>query len=223
MKILELIPEIRNYPVRRFRRGSTIVYQGEVPRSAYIVKTGAVKVYNINSLGEEQIITFEVEGDIFPSQWSFQFTSNALYYYEALGDCELYALPRAELLEHISSNPVISQHIMNYFLMNYTSALMRVAALEQAKAADKIMHTLYYLVTRYGVEDENGIYAIELALSHQLIADMVGLTRETASLELSKLKKQGIIEYKAKRYIVKREKLVNIIGEDNFKEMSGKA
>jgi CRP/FNR family transcriptional regulator, cyclic AMP receptor protein len=218
MKLFDLVPGMRDTPVRRFRRGGTILYQGEVPRAAYVVKSGIVKVYNINNRGEEQISTFQMAGELFPTQWIFKVTSNALYYYEAMTDVELYAFSREELLDYIYSNSDVLRQTMEHYLLNYTHVLQRINALEQTRAADKIMFTLYSLMVRFGEETDPGLYTINVPLSHQNIADMVGLTRETTSLELSKLRREKVITYHGKFYTIERDRLTALIGEDNFKD-----
>ncbi len=220
MKFQEVIPAIKDYPVRQFRRGSTVMYQGEVPRTSYVVKSGAIKTYSINAVGEEQIALFLIEGDVLPAQWTFQLMPHSLYYYEAAVDSELYAVSRDDFLAFIFSSVELAKQATSYYINNYSYALMRINALEQTRAADKILHTLYSLMIRYGKNTGNGMYEIGLPLSHQLLADMVGLTRETTSLELSKLKRAKIISYKGRSYSVNRQAIVSRIGEDNFRDLS---
>src|SRR5690606_12821094 len=57
--------------VRSFKKRSILLYQGEAPRMAYVLKSGVVKLYTINNAGEEQIAAFHAKYDIFPSSWIF--------------------------------------------------------------------------------------------------------------------------------------------------------
>lgn len=205
--------------LRTFRKGSILLYQGEAPRMAYVIKAGDVKVYTINEAGEEQIATFHSKGDIFPTSWIFGNSQTTLYYYETFSNCEILTLPRELLLEHLYK----ADHMRStndYFVKNYTGLLMRVTALEQSRAREKIMFTLYYLLYRYGREIKPNLFEVELPLTHSSIASLVGLTRETTTTELNKLKKEDIIDYSRKMLTVDKAKLERSLGEDSFKDLA---
>jgi CRP/FNR family transcriptional regulator, cyclic AMP receptor protein len=204
---------------KRFRQGNILVYQGEVPKSAYIVKSGIIKLYNITVQGDERIAAFKLPGDMFPTTWSFQKASSAFYYYEAQTDGELYIMPREMFHKFINETPKAMSVVANHYLSNYAGSLMRITALEQPKASDKVLYTLYYLVQCYGIETKPGTIRINIQLTQQMVADLIGLTRETTAAELVKLKKRGVLRYKGREYTIDRDKLIQSIGEDNFKDL----
>jgi CRP/FNR family transcriptional regulator, cyclic AMP receptor protein len=208
-----------NATKRAFKKGSILLYQGEAPRMAYIIKSGHVKVYTINNAGEEQIVTFHSANDIFPSPWLFGKTAATQYYYETFSDCEVLTLPRDILLERIHASPH-APAIIDYLATNYIGMLMRVTALEQSRAREKIMFTLYQLLFRYGTENKPGIFTIDLPLTHSVIASLVGLTRETTTAELNNLKKQKIVSYVKRTYKVHKKNLERALGEDNFHDVT---
>ncbi len=202
--------------VRNIKKRTVLLYQGEVPRSAYIMRKGIIKVYSINSTGNEQIVSFYVAGDLFPISWVFGKTSATLYYYETLTDCELLAVDKPALHNAIYGKSRFLLKAFDYLTTNYISALLRITSLEQSRASEKIMFTLYYLLFRHGKETKPGIFSVKLELTHVVIADLVGLTRETTAIELNKLKKLGIVKYDSKEYIINRTKLEHLMGEDSF-------
>jgi CRP-like cAMP-binding protein len=122
------------------------------------------------------------------------------------------------LHEHLAK-PSIAPKILDYFVTNYTSILMRVTALEQSRARDKIILTLYYLLFRYGKQTKPGKFTINLALTHNVIASLVGLTRETTTTELSKLKKQKVVQYSHHTYTIDKPLLERMLGEDSFTDL----
>ncbi|HSX46868.1 MAG TPA: Crp/Fnr family transcriptional regulator [Patescibacteria group bacterium] len=206
---------------RTVRKHSILLYQGEVPRSAYYLKKGVMKVYSINSVGAEQIVAFYTAGDLFPISWIFDKTTSTLYYYEAMTDCTVLAIDKKALREVLNSRPDMLAKVFDYVMTNYTSSLLRITSLEQSRAGEKIMFTLYYLVFRYGREIKPGIYSIQMNLTHTVIADMVGIARETTAVEMNKLKKANVVQYNSKEYIVDRKKLERAMGEDTFNALQG--
>ena len=216
----DILARIKTKATKRlFKKRSILLYQGEAPRMAYVLKSGVVKVYTINNAGEEQIVAFQARQDIFPSSWIFGKSSTTLYYFEALTDCEVFTLPREELYKQLVSSPELLSSTLDYFVTNYTGLMMRVTALEQSRAREKIMFTLYYLLFRYGRPTKSGRYVIELGLTHSIIASLVGLTRETTTTELSKLKRQKVLDYNLHNYTVNKEKLERMLGEDSFQDI----
>lgn len=210
---------LKSFPIRRVRKGQIILYQGEAPRNAFVIKDGVVKSYNLNPLGEEKIITFNVAADLIPLAWIFEKAPGALYYYDAFTDCELYSLPKDELRKFMTNDQATANFLLDRYITLYVGSSLHINALEQSKSTEKIIRTLQHLVMRYGEEQGKNLWRINLRLTHQDLANMIGLTRETVAMELSKLKKRGIVSYFGQRYMVKTETLQQILGEDTFKDL----
>jgi CRP-like cAMP-binding protein len=214
----QMQPLVKTSIVRKHSKGSTILYQGEVPRNACILLKGIVRVCSISPQGDTQIVMFHVPGEFFPSSWIFEKASSTLFFYEASEDCEVVNIPKATLVDYMTKDPIRSTALLDYFTTNYSASLIRVNALEQPKARDKLIYTLYYLCQHYGDAMSNKM-TIPFALSHQNLAGLVGLTRETTATEMSKLKKQGVLSYANQLYTVDKEKLLSLIGEESFKDI----
>lgn len=210
---------VKDYPVHRLRKGQTVLYQGEVPRQVHIIKSGVVKIYNINNLGEERIISFATENDIIPASWMFNKSPVALYYYDAFSDCELIAVPKSDMANLLDTNPEALKSALDRFVTLYVGATVHINAVEHSKSVDKIVHTLHQLMMRFGEEQAPKLYRINLRLTHQDFANMIGLTRETIATELAKLKKQKVISYFGQRYMIRTDKLQQLLGEDNFSNL----
>lgn len=201
------------------KKRTILFYQGEAPRVAYIVKSGVIKMYSVNTAGEEQVVAFQTTGDLLPASWVFGTSNVTLYYYEAISDCEILAIPRQTFLDTVEESPELFKSLFHYFVSGYTGLLMRITALEQARAAEKILFTLYFLLSRYGKEIRPNVYEVKLNLTHSIIASLVGLTRETTATELNKLRRKGILTYSAHDYTIDKEKLEKFLGEDSFKDL----
>jgi len=207
------------YPTRLIKKGRPLFYQGEIPRSALFVKSGVVKLYNISSNGEEKIVGYEGEDAVLPSEWLFGRSPVSLYYCDTFIDCEVTTIPREELLDFINSNKDISLALLDRYISMYIGSTMHLHALEQLRSGDKLLHILQYLVLRFGKEVSKNHYQIPLRLTHQEIANLVGLTRETVSTEIGKLKKANILAIKDVYYVVDTDKAQRILGESDFNEL----
>ncbi|MBA3758867.1 Crp/Fnr family transcriptional regulator, partial [Candidatus Saccharibacteria bacterium] len=202
------------YPVRRFQKGEIILVQGEVPKSAYIVKKGVVKSYNLTAQGEEKPISFDVVGEMFPIAWMFGKAKFAQYYYEAFSDCEVYALLPEEYIGFLKKDPAVLFETFDGFVSNHINHQMRINALEQSKAAAKVLYTIHFLCLRFGREIKADTVRIELPLTQQDLANFMGLTRETTGIELKRLQRQGVLSYRKQNYLVKTNELDELLDED---------
>lgn len=201
---------------RSVKKRSILIYQGEIPRQAYIVLSGTLKAYRLGNFGEEQIVGFRTPGDMFPETWIFSKTSSALYYYEALDDVEVLTVEKPVLLDLINSRPELKEHVFNYMVSGYTGLLMQINALEQSRAAEKLLLMMYFLMFRYGKERSPGAFHVELKLTHTTLGSLMGLTRETTTMELGKLKRKKIISYDSKSFVIYRQELEKRLGDENF-------
>jgi CRP-like cAMP-binding protein len=215
-QLLHFSDFLNGYPLRSFKKGQTILFQGEVPRYAYVVKSGTIKTYNISPLGEEQIISLSSHYDILPEAWFLGEASVAYYFYEAFSDSELYAVPREELSKKVSERPDLSQQLLKRFMQLYIGARVHINALEQSRSRDKLIHLLHYLIMRFGEEDKGVWTNINLRLTQQSIADMLGVTRETIATELSRLRKEKVVQYKQQSYSINKAKLLRLRNEEDL-------
>lgn len=101
----------------------------------------------------------------------------------------------------------------------HTGLLMRITALEQGRATEKILFTLYYLLFHYGHEAKPGYLTINLKLTQPAIASLVGLTRETTAKCLSQLRRKGVVSYKGHTYTINKEKFNTYLGEESFSDL----
>jgi CRP-like cAMP-binding protein len=144
----------------------------------------------------------------------------SLYYYEALTDCSVLSLQKEEFMVTLEKDTELKDQIFKAYMAHYTTATMHIYALEHSHAQEKLVYILQYLVSRFGEKQSNGLTKIALRLSHQDIAEMVGLTRETTAVELHRLKAKKLISYQRFSYFVNVPLLVAATGSDEFENVA---
>jgi CRP-like cAMP-binding protein len=184
------------HQVRTFKKGEIIIFQGEAPRSAYIVKTGTVKAYNLSVAGDEKPVAFYDNDSVFPASWVYGRAASAVYYYEAFSpEVTVYVVDREEFVSFVKKRPELMYQELEHLLADQLGVSLRLNALQHSRASDKLLYTLHYLALTHGKPAEGSVIEITLDLTHQDFANLTGLTRETAATELNKLKKQKVINY----------------------------
>lgn len=203
------------HATRTFKKGEIIVFQGEAPRSAYVVKKGTIKAYNLSVDGDEKPVAFYSEDSVFPAPWVYGKMPNSIYYYEAFTpSVEVYVLDRAKFIEFVKKRPELLYQELERVLADQLGGSMRLNALQHSRASDKLIYTLHYLALSHGKPGRGGRIEIQLDLKHQDFANLTGLTRETAATELNKLKKKGIIDYgKGTAYCLDMKRLNQVLND----------
>lgn len=215
-----LLPQLNDllhsYSLRKFKKGQTLLFQGEVPRYAYVVRSGTVKTYNISPLGEEQLVSLTSEYDILPEAWFLGEASVAYYFYEAFTDCTVYAIPREELIKKVSESPPFANYLLQRFMRLYVGASVHINALEQPRSRDKLIHLLHYLMMRFGDDKGKDRVRLDIRLTHQTLANMLGVTRETIATEIARLRSEKIVDYKQQTYVINKPKLLQLRNDENL-------
>jgi CRP/FNR family transcriptional regulator len=213
---------LKEFPLITRTKNQILLFQGEAPRFAHVIKKGVVKTYNVSGQGIEQLIAFETELNAFPFTWIWGKAPSSLYYYEALSDCEVYCVPRDRYIKFMSSDNELMTNELKRHAHNDVGHTLRLNALLNLKARDKLIHTLHYLAQAYGRPLDGSIVQINLRLTQQDFANLVGITRETAATELNKLKKTGAIFYSPGIfYRVNIAKLAQLLNDQFIAEIKG--
>ncbi len=206
---------LERHPVKTYNKGEIIIFQGEAPRFAYVVKSGTVKAYNLSVDGDEKPVAFYSVDAVFPAAWVYGKMANAIFYFETFTEtAEVYTIDRDEYAKFIKQRPELLYQELDRLLIEQMGGSMRLNALQHSRASDKLVYTLHYLALSHGRSVGPQTVEITLDLKHQDFANLTGLTRETAATELNKLKRQGIINYgKALPYTLNLGRLTRLLND----------
>lgn len=213
-RIVDVFTEfISDYPSQTFKKGETILLKNEKPKAVYIIESGLVKTYTITSSGYERVITIDKRGEDFPIGFATGLLDSSQFFYEAFTKCTIRLVPREKYLQHITTNmqSMYKQHVRTTSLL--LSTLSRVQALEQPTAGRKIAYTLLYVASRFGVI-LRPTKQLRISITQQEIANSLGLSRETANVELKKLETMKLISHSRKSYTLYTERLKKYIGDE---------
>lgn len=209
------------HPTKTYKKGDIIIFQGEAPRHAYVVKSGIVKAYNLSVNGDEKPVGFYGEHITFPDGWVYGKLPNAIYYFEAFtSEVTVYCVDKDELAKFIKTRPELLNAELDQLLLNKLALSMRLNALQHSKASDKLLYTLHYLALGHGKRLNEQEVEITLDLTHQDFANLTGLTRETAATELNKLKRSDVIAYgKNMPYKLNLAKLTQLLNDQYIADL----
>ncbi|OGH17668.1 MAG: hypothetical protein A3C22_02200 [Candidatus Levybacteria bacterium RIFCSPHIGHO2_02_FULL_37_10] len=197
----KLILFFKKFKLLRYNKGDIILRAEDIPSGVFYLKKGCVRLYSVSKDGEELTLIIFKSGNVFPLMWSINNTPNQ-YHLEAMTQAELYRSPRDKFLGYIKVNPDVMLELFKHVLARFGGVLQRMEYLVFGDAYAKIASILVILADRFG-EKRTADIRIQVPLIHKDVAMLVGVTRETASIELGKLEKKGIIKHKGKAIIIK--------------------
>ena len=178
---------------RHYKKGEVLIRADDNPQGVFCLTKGYVRQYTLSKGGAELTLHILKPVSYFPMTWAVNDTFN-IYYFEALTPVEAGRAPREEVIKLIRSKPELIFDLMKKLLEEHDETLARIGHLVFSDAYRRALSVLIYLAKHFG-EDVNGQRVVKHRFTHQNIATLVGVARETASNEINKLEKKGLIKY----------------------------
>jgi CRP-like cAMP-binding protein len=190
---------------KRFPKNQIICYQGDTLSAIHLIKDGFVKAYTILDSGDTRTMFILGPGDIFPI--AFSLTQNwqdyqLRYFYQTLTDTKLGLLERDQFRQIIDNKPEMTNAYINYMGASNDAIMNQLEVMKNKTAKNKISLLLPYLVSKLGQQIRPNTYKLNLKLSHQEVADLSGITRETTTALLKELEKEGVIKQQRTTWII---------------------
>lgn len=177
--------------VRKYEKGRIIFMEGEPGEAFFYIKSGLVKVSKLSRDGREHILHVLNEGHVFAEVTLF---SNTEYpaTAEVLEDAEIGIIKNEDLEKVIKENPDLSLQMIKYLNKRLVEAHMKIRNLALYDTYERTAQALVKLAEDYGKKSSKGVN-LDINISRQELANIVGTTRETVIRALTAFKKERLI------------------------------
>ena len=187
----------RHSTKRKVEAGSEVIGQGETIGSYSNILKGVVKLSKMMHDGRQQIVGLQFAPDFLGRPFMLESNVTA----EAATDTEICSFPRAMIDRMVSEAPDFERHLHGQSLKELDDARDWMLTLGRKSAQEKVASFLYLIASH--VEPGKGRGAtFDLPLSRADIADFLGLTIETVSRQMTKLRKDGIVVIENNRHVI---------------------
>ncbi|OYY69610.1 MAG: Crp/Fnr family transcriptional regulator [Sphingomonadales bacterium 28-55-16] len=197
---------------QRISKGQTVLWEGDDSVVVANVIAGVLKASMSMADGREQIV-----GIVFSSDFIGRpFAQQSPYSVTALTDAELCVFSRATFDSFARKHPELEHKLLQQALNELDRAHEWMLLLGKKTATERIATLLLEMSVRLGetgcTADKSGLDAFELPLDRRQMGDVLGLTIETVSRQLSRLKADGVIALPDRRtvFIRDRERLQDL-------------
>jgi CRP/FNR family transcriptional regulator len=208
----EQLSEFSRYTSRRnVHPGGELHSQGEQIHSYANILKGVVKLTKMMPDGRQQIVGLQFAPDFIGRPFSNESALSA----EAATDTEVCAVPKAALDRLANNSPDFGRRLYNQALVELDEARDWMLTLGRKTAREKVASFLYLIATHID-PDKSAVQHFELPLTRQDIGDFLGLTIETVSRQMTRLRQEKVIHVENNRTITIHdiERLADVAGID---------
>jgi CRP-like cAMP-binding protein len=196
-----------NKVMNTYKKGQTIFFQGNPPFGLYCINSGKIKITTTGNDGKESILRIAGPGDVLGHRSLF---SDDTYHATAtvIEDAVICFMDKKFIYKAIETEPTVALNLIQKLSREMGSAEARSAAMAQKNVRERLAELFLMLKKTYGIQ-EGKRWKLDIKLTREEIASMVGTANETVIRFISEFKDEGLIEQEGKTiFIVDEKKLV---------------
>ncbi len=194
-----------------YPKGSVLFVEGEQPRGVFILCSGRVKLTTSSAEGKTLILKIAEAGEILGMSTAIL---NKPYEVsaETLSPCQVNTIKRDDFMKFIAEHVEACMHAAEMLSSKYHTAQREIRSLGLSQStSEKLARLILDWCESQGHDTPDG-FRINVLLTHEEIAQMVGTTRETITRLLSDMKRKHIIDIRGSTVIVNdREALAKMV------------
>jgi CRP/FNR family transcriptional regulator len=172
----------------------TMVFdQGDSSRVVYLIKRGRIRVSRATADGKEVTVAILGAGDIFGEDSLFgQATRTTVA--TCMEETLICTAAADDLFALLSGNPTLALNVAQILSERLDDASATIEDLALAKVSERLMHLFERLSGEHGRLTAEGTL-LDVRLTHNDLASIIGSTRETVTLEIATLVRSGRIKH----------------------------
>lgn len=193
-----------------YKKGQIIFHEDSFPTGLFCIRSGAVKLYKVAANGREQIVRLAGEGNLLGYRALIggePYSSTAV----VMENSTLCYVPRDTFFHLVTTDAQLSARIMRLLSSELKIAETRIVDIAHKSVKERLAETLLLLAEKFGTQEDGE--TIDLRLTREELANMIGTATESVIRLLSELNKQHIIELEGKAIkIHNRKALIQLAG-----------
>lgn len=176
---------------RRYDSGAVLSDPDGRPERTYYCASGTLKVTKLLASGREILITILQTGSL----WSDRAVLNGYWrevFIEAMESSDVYAVDNASFEAFLLARPERLTSFMQRISEQVSDALTLLDDFRGRDVASRLARVLVKFSQQYGVPTDRGV-RIDLPVTHQDLANMIGTARETVSRNMARFRQKGYV------------------------------
>lgn len=183
---------------KKIKKGEVLFEEGEKLNGVFCVRNGVSKVSKLSSNGKDQIIKLVTKGEVLGQSAIISEETSKLRA-TAINNMEVCFIPKEEIVAPLKNNSKFIIEVLKTMAKELNEANESILRLSQKNVKQRIAQALLYIKKNYG-EDEEGF--LNINLSREELANVVGTAIETCIRNISIFKKEGSIKLEKKKIAI---------------------
>ncbi|UZD22714.1 Crp/Fnr family transcriptional regulator [Algoriphagus halophytocola] len=182
------------------RKGQMLYYEKAKPLGVFCVNSGVIKIFKTASNGKEQIIHLAKKGDLLGYSALLgeeNYTNSAM----VIENAKICFIPKETFLKALVSNGPFFKRLTKALSHEIGVMEEKLVDASQKSIRERLAYLLLQLANSYGL-DGGDHQQIDLVLSREEIASLIGTATESVIRLLSEFKKDKLIELKGKKIVI---------------------
>lgn len=190
-------------------KGEFIFSAGEPSQHVFLLLDGRIKIYQSSTIGKDAILWFCFAGELFGLAEAAS-GGGRLVSAQACDRCEILRIRQEHFSAYLETHPRTSLAIVQVLAIRLRALGDVVINLISDDVRTRILKMVLQLGARCGVPAAQGL-CLDIAFTHQELADMIGTSRQTVTSTLGHLEREGLLVIDQHRiHITGRELLAQI-------------
>ncbi|UHA75975.1 Crp/Fnr family transcriptional regulator [Paenibacillus sp. 481] len=198
---------------RQFKKNHTLIYEDDQDTDIYIVRSGSVKVFRLQE-GKEIIYNFFFPGEMIGELEAIYPNQARIASIEAMEAVHAWVMSRSDFIELAEKHPSVLKRAYCQLVDHIRVLNRKVCYLSFMDVRRKTANLLLDLYYNLGREEDDRI-KITYKFTHHVMANMIGVTRESLSKTLKEFQDEQLITLEQKHiYILDFERLTAMCESD---------
>ncbi|AXG74880.1 Crp/Fnr family transcriptional regulator [Flavobacterium arcticum] len=181
------------------KKGEPVFSEGENLQGIFCIKDGVCKMTKLSANGNEQIVKLISKGELL-GQRSLISEEPVNLSAVALDDMQVCFIPKAEVIKFFNENNQFSMNVMRTICGDLKNADDHLVTMAQKSVKQRLAEVLLYLHDTFGINEEDK--SLNVKLSREELAGMIGTATESCIRLLSEFNKSGLITLSGKKIII---------------------
>ncbi|MFS8065527.1 MAG: Crp/Fnr family transcriptional regulator [Byssovorax sp.] len=181
--------------------GATIAEQGTAALALLILGRGRARLERQTADGQRIPLGYRGSGEILGESCLTRQATHAETA-TAMEETELVRIPHTAINDFMHDDPGLAPAIFSLLIQRTRETEDRIESLLFRNVEGRVVEFLLKAADRWGVPSPKGTL-ISAPITHMEIAQAIGSTRETVTLTLGALRKEGLLDVSGRRLIVK--------------------
>jgi CRP/FNR family transcriptional regulator len=181
-----------SYPHKTLASGEEIAPLYDEGMVFHYVEGGKLRLFNLLPSGRTITLSILGENDVF-LQWRAESSTLSCLCAEAMGEAKVISVSQSDLTSLIAAQPAAAIDVISSFAKRVTESQVLIEDLLNNSVNVRLYRTLLDLAREFGRAEKDGTTLIDVSLTHQRLADMIGSNRVTVTRKLHELTERGIV------------------------------